>query len=68
MCALHVHIEHTQGGDRSSTISLAPPVSSLMQSCVDSAQTILRTLRVLGDEDLLGTFYCTCRLVDEVAD
>ncbi|KAJ0356146.1 hypothetical protein COL154_011080 [Colletotrichum chrysophilum] len=38
------------------TVSLTPPVASLLQSCVDSAQTVLRTLRVLGDEDLLEAF------------
>ncbi|KAK1724811.1 fungal-specific transcription factor domain-containing protein [Colletotrichum acutatum] len=38
------------------SISLTPPVASLLQSCVDSAQTVLRTLRVLGDEDLLEAF------------
>ncbi|KAK1635885.1 fungal-specific transcription factor domain-containing protein [Colletotrichum phormii] len=37
-------------------LSLTPPVASLLQSCVDSAQTVLRTLRVLGDEDLLEAF------------
>ncbi|KAK1688938.1 fungal-specific transcription factor domain-containing protein [Colletotrichum godetiae] len=40
----------------SHTVSLTPPVASLLQSCVDSAQTVLRTLRVLGDEDLLEAF------------
>lgn len=34
---------------------MTPPVASLIQSCVDSAQTSLRTLRVLCDQDLLGT-------------
>ncbi|KAF7563413.1 hypothetical protein G7046_g724 [Stylonectria norvegica] len=55
MCALHVHIDEgrTQANH---PISLTPPVSSLISSCVDSAQTMLRTLRVLGDEDLLEAF------------
>lgn len=55
MCALHMHIERPEA-QKSQRISLTPPVASLMQSCVDSAQTVLRILRVLGDEDLLGTF------------
>ncbi|WYZ33991.1 hypothetical protein EsH8_I_000267 [Colletotrichum jinshuiense] len=55
MCALHIHIEHSDMS-RSQTVSLTPPVASLLQSCVDSAQTVLRTLRVLGDEDLLEAF------------
>lgn len=53
MCALHMHIEQTES-QVSHNITLTPTVASLIQSCVDSAQTILRTLRVLGDEDLLG--------------
>ncbi|KAK2038465.1 fungal-specific transcription factor domain-containing protein [Colletotrichum somersetense] len=55
MCALHMHIEHSDMR-QSQTVSLTPPVASLLQSCVDSAQTVLRTLRVLGDEDLLEAF------------
>ncbi|TQN66019.1 Proline utilization trans-activator [Colletotrichum shisoi] len=55
MCALHMHIEHSDNR-HSQTVSLTPPVASLLQSCVDSAQTVLRTLRVLGDEDLLEAF------------
>jgi proline utilization trans-activator len=35
-------------------INLSAPVASLIQACVDSAQTVLRTLRALADEDLLG--------------
>ncbi|KAK1479597.1 fungal specific transcription factor domain-containing protein [Colletotrichum cuscutae] len=57
MCALHMHIEHSDSHARHpQTVSLTPPVASLLQSCVDSAQTVLRTLRVLGDEDLLEAF------------
>ncbi|TDZ32465.1 Proline utilization trans-activator [Colletotrichum spinosum] len=55
MCALHIHIEHSDLRT-SQTVSLTPPITSLLQSCVDSAQTVLRTLRVLGDEDLLEAF------------
>ncbi|KAJ0368724.1 hypothetical protein COL26b_010753 [Colletotrichum chrysophilum] len=55
MCALHIHIEHSDLR-ATQTVSLTPPVASLLQSCVDSAQTVLRTLRVLGDEDLLEAF------------
>ncbi|GFF27756.1 putative fungal-specific transcription factor [Aspergillus udagawae] len=55
MCALHMHIERpvTQ---KSHSIPLTPAVASLIQSCVDSAQTVLRVLRVIGDEDLLEAF------------
>ncbi|KAL0939867.1 C6 transcription factor [Colletotrichum truncatum] len=55
MCALHIHIEHSDLRN-TQTVSLTPPVASLLQSCVDSAQTVLRTLRVLGDDDLLEAF------------
>ncbi|KAG7129298.1 Proline utilization trans-activator like protein [Verticillium longisporum] len=55
MCALHMHIEQ-KDTPNSQAIALAPPVASLMQSCVDSAQTVLHTLRVIGDEDLLEAF------------
>ncbi|UNI23728.1 hypothetical protein JDV02_009530 [Purpureocillium takamizusanense] len=55
MCALQMHVEtsHTQ---TSETISLTPPVRSLLQSCVDSAQTELKMLHALADEDLLDSF------------
>ncbi|OJJ36607.1 hypothetical protein ASPWEDRAFT_108361 [Aspergillus wentii DTO 134E9] len=55
MCALHMHIERPEG-QAAQTISLSPPVASLMQSCVDSAQTVLHILRALGDEELLEAF------------
>jgi hypothetical protein len=55
MCALHIHVKQTDTF-RSGSISLSPPVASLLQSCVDSAQTVLRILRVIGDEDLLEAF------------
>jgi hypothetical protein len=35
-------------------LTLSRPVSSLIQSCVDSAIAILKTLRALADEDLIG--------------
>lgn len=53
MCALHMHIEQATT-QVSRGINLSPPVASLIQSCVDSAQTVLSTLRALADEDLLG--------------
>ncbi|KAF5720554.1 heterokaryon incompatibility het-6 [Fusarium globosum] len=37
-------------------LSLSPPVASLIQSCVSSAQAILKTLRALADEDLIEAF------------
>lgn len=53
MCALQMHIENT---DKQPTqvIPLTPTVASLLHSCVDSAQTVLKMLRVLGEEDMLG--------------
>ncbi|KAH8734461.1 hypothetical protein BGZ61DRAFT_527804 [Ilyonectria robusta] len=55
MCALHMHIEQATT-QVSRGINLSPPVASLIQSCVDSAQTVLSTLRALADEDLLESF------------
>lgn len=55
MCALHMHLKQTDMF-RNGSIVLNPPVASLLQSCVDSAQTVLRILRVIGDEDLLEAF------------
>ncbi|KAJ5783102.1 transcriptional regulator family: Fungal Specific TF [Penicillium paradoxum] len=55
MCALHMHIERTER-ETSQTISLTQPVASLLQCCADSAQTILQTLRILADDDLLDAF------------
>lgn len=53
MCALQMHIERTERRS-SQTISLSPPVASLLQCCADSAQTILQTLQALADDDLIG--------------
>lgn len=53
MCALHMHIERTER-QASNTLSLSPPVASLLQCCADSAQTILQTLQTLADDDLIG--------------
>jgi hypothetical protein len=53
MCALNMHIERTERR-ASQSISLSPPVASLLQCCADSAQTILQTLQTLADDDLLG--------------
>lgn len=55
MCALHMHIEKTERRT-SQTLSLSPPVASLLQCCADSAQTILQTLQTLADDDLMGMF------------
>ncbi|CAG7952694.1 unnamed protein product [Penicillium olsonii] len=55
MCALHMHIERTER-QTSQTIALSAPVSSLLQCCAESAQTILQTLRVLADDDLMDAF------------
>ena len=53
MCALQMHIENTDM-QLTEAIPLTPTVASLLYSCVDSAQTVLKMLRVLGEEDLLG--------------
>ncbi|KAJ4266162.1 hypothetical protein NW762_004142 [Fusarium torreyae] len=53
MCALHVHIEQSKT-QLTNGLSLSRPVASLIQSCVSSAQAILKTLRSLADEDLLA--------------
>ncbi|KAJ6164769.1 Transcription factor [Penicillium chermesinum] len=55
MCALQMHIERAER-QRSPTISLSHPVSSLLQCCADSAQTILQTLQTLADDDLIDAF------------
>ncbi|OLN96028.1 hypothetical protein CCHL11_03248 [Colletotrichum chlorophyti] len=57
-----MHIENSDTR-QSQTVSLTPPVASLLQSCVDSAQTVLRTLRVLGDEDLLAFLLYLVRVI-----
>uniref|UniRef100_A0A0D2XPI0 Zn(2)-C6 fungal-type domain-containing protein n=1 Tax=Fusarium oxysporum (strain Fo5176) TaxID=660025 RepID=A0A0D2XPI0_FUSOF len=53
MCALHMHIEQSKTQLMTHGLSLSPPVASLIQSCVSSAQAILKTLRALADEDLI---------------
>ncbi|KAJ6790018.1 hypothetical protein PWT90_06743 [Aphanocladium album] len=55
MCALHMHIKRTNSVV-AGPVMLSTPVASLLQSCVNSAQTVLRILRVIGDEDLLEAF------------
>ncbi|KAF5020472.1 hypothetical protein F66182_7511 [Fusarium sp. NRRL 66182] len=55
MCALHMHIEQSKT-QVTHGLSLSPPVASLIQSCVSSAQIILKTLRALADEDLIEAF------------
>ncbi|POR32994.1 Proline utilization trans-activator [Tolypocladium paradoxum] len=55
MCALHMHIKQTDTLGLG-PISLSLPVASLLRSCVESAQSVLRILRVIGDEDLLEAF------------
>ncbi|QGI61050.1 hypothetical protein CEK27_005021 [Fusarium fujikuroi] len=56
MCALHMHIEQSKTQLLTHGLSLSPPVASLIQSCVSSAQAILKTLRALADEDLIEAF------------
>lgn len=68
MCALYAHFDESQSSGSGGTISLTPPVSSLIQSCVDSAQTILGTLRVLGDDDSLGMLNISCSKLRTPAD
>jgi len=47
-----MHVEQSQFRQ----IELPSSIASLLATCVDSAQTVLRTLRVIGDEDLLDAF------------
>ncbi|KAF5622966.1 heterokaryon incompatibility het-6 [Fusarium sp. NRRL 52700] len=54
MCALHMHIEQSKTQLMTHGLSLSRPVASLIQSCVSSAQAILKTLRALADEDLIA--------------
>ncbi|KAK2699664.1 hypothetical protein QWA68_000919 [Fusarium oxysporum] len=56
MCALHMHIEQSKTRLMTHGLSLSPPVAPLIQSCVSSAQAILKTLRALADEDLIEAF------------
>ncbi|KAL3437744.1 hypothetical protein BDV09DRAFT_192744 [Aspergillus tetrazonus] len=65
MCALHAHIEHAQNEPQlpnyPSTpiplaIPLSPVVSSLLHCCVESAQTVLQTLRTLAESDRIEAF------------
>ncbi|EAW24713.1 fungal specific transcription factor domain-containing protein [Aspergillus fischeri NRRL 181] len=63
MCALHMHIERPDT-QKFRSIPLTPAVASLIQSCVDSAQTVLRVLRVIGDEDLLGSSVAPLRKLE----
>ncbi|RSL90143.1 hypothetical protein CEP52_014679 [Fusarium oligoseptatum] len=55
MCALHMHMEQSKT-QVTRELTLSRPVSSLIQSCVDSAIAILKTLRALADEDLIEAF------------
>jgi hypothetical protein len=52
-----MHIEQSKTQLITHGLSLSPPVASLIQSCVSSAQAILKTLRALADEDLIGKYY-----------
>lgn len=67
MCALHMHIERTERR-ASKTISLSPPVASLLQCCADSAQTILQTLQTLADDDLIGASLTVIRDESEASN
>ncbi|RAH87292.1 hypothetical protein BO86DRAFT_405362 [Aspergillus japonicus CBS 114.51] len=53
MCALHTHIERASSRV---AIGLSATVASLLQCCVESALTVLQTLRTLADEDLIESF------------
>lgn len=54
MCALQMHIENTDMMT-AQTVPLSPVIASLLQSGVDSAQNVLKMLRILGEEDMLGS-------------
>lgn len=53
MCALQMHVENTDTM-MAQTVPLSPVIASLLQSGVDSAQNVLKMLRILGEEDMLG--------------
>lgn len=53
MCVLQKRLAQGNSGDE---IVPAGPVSSLLQTCVESASNILGTLKDLGDNDQLGMF------------
>lgn len=56
MCTLHMHIDQV-GRNSLQAIALSPTAASFMRSCMESAQNILRLLRILCDEDLMGMFF-----------
>lgn len=68
MCALHAHLENTQTAPQNQSrtpphhqpqpldISLSPIITSLLTCCVESALTVLQTLRTLADEDRIEAF------------
>lgn len=59
MCALHMHMEQSKT-QVTRELTLSRPVFSLIRSCVDSARAILKTLRALADEDLIGKIPRPC--------
>jgi hypothetical protein len=58
MCVLHMQLERGQIHETRG-ITLSPPVESLIHSFVESAQAILRILRILADEELIGKIVST---------
>ncbi|KAL2809371.1 hypothetical protein BJX63DRAFT_435240 [Aspergillus granulosus] len=64
MCALHAHIErsqtpthpHPNNNPPTLSLSLSPVVMCLLSCCVDSAQTVLQTLRTLSDQESIEAF------------
>jgi hypothetical protein len=54
MCALHMDRD-LDNMQKPHTIHLTSAVASLMQLCTDSAQKVLRILRIMSDQDTLGT-------------
>lgn len=61
MCVLQKRLELRASTNDISQLTLSPPISNLLQACVDSAVAILKILRALEEHNLLGT-KAVCRL------
>ena len=54
MCILQKSLEPMYANIRAPHVSLSPPIATLLQTCIDSATAILKMLRALKEQDLLG--------------
>lgn len=62
MCALQMHVEKTDE-QPTANVTLTPAVASLLHSCVQSAQRVVKVMRVLGEQDLLGMRVLGCKAI-----